>query len=426
MAPPYLQVFRKLIRMTAFLLDDATESYPTSFERVALASAEGHSERWLQETLFRHPQLLPMPEMFGHGESFVALCRELPLRYGTSTVYLDLLGVSATGRLVLVECKLWRNPEARREVIAQLFEYASLLSEWSYADLEARLKHGRGLSGVNPMFALAKARHPDLQEAAFVDAVSASLRRGEFLLAIAGDGIRSDLQSLRRLVADQSGLLSHLALLELRLYRDLSGRTLLVPAVPFKTEVVQHRVLVSSEGVPVPIDRGDVPVRMASREHDGDRVESESTSNRSANRAFWTRFIADAHFDHPDQMPPRHGGNNWVRMELPGPVAPLAAYREANGNLGFMLKFVGAEGRDALQRLIEDQAALESEVGHSLRFEVRHTAEQDGNVVGRLLVELTDGRAARIGDDAQLDWILATANALVNALRPRLAQAAVG
>ncbi|MDW3682996.1 hypothetical protein RA280_14810 [Cupriavidus sp. CV2] len=411
--------------MTAFLLDDATQPTPTSFDRVALAGAEGHNERWLQETLFRHPQLLPMPEMFGHGESFVPLCRELPLRYGTSNVYLDLLGVSATGRLVLVECKLWRNPEARREVIAQLFEYASLLSEWTYADLEARLKHGRGLSGVNPIFAMAKARHPELQEAAFVDAVSASLRRGDFLLAIAGDGIRSDLQSLRRLVSDQSGLLSRLALLELQLYRDLSGRTLLVPSVPFKTEVVQHTVLVSSEGVPVSIDRGDARERLASRELSGERIESDSIDKRLANRAFWDRFIAEVHFDHPDQMPPRHGGNNWVRMELPGPVAPLVAYRETNGNLGFMLKFVGAEGRDALQRLIEDQAALESEVGHSLRFEVRHTAEQDGNVVGRLLVELADGRVAKIGEDAQLEWFLATANALVNALRPRLAHVAI-
>jgi len=57
-----------------------------------------------------------MTEMFGHGEAFVPLCRELPLRFGTSSVFLDLLGVSPTGKLVLIECKLWRNPEARREV----------------------------------------------------------------------------------------------------------------------------------------------------------------------------------------------------------------------------------------------------------------------------------------------------------------------
>ena len=155
--------------MTAFLLDERAGDSLVLFERVSLTAANGHSERWLQERLFASPALLPMVEMFGYGESFVPLCRELPLRYGSSNVFLDLLGVSATGRLVLVECKLWRNPEARREVVAQLFEYATLLSEWTYSDLEARLKKARRLTGENPIFAAARTAHPELEEAAFVD-----------------------------------------------------------------------------------------------------------------------------------------------------------------------------------------------------------------------------------------------------------------
>ena len=75
-------------------------------------------------------------------------------------------------------CKLWRNPEARREVVAQLFEYATLLSEWTYSDLEARLKKARRLTGENPIFAAARTAHPELEEAAFVDAVNQSLVRG--------------------------------------------------------------------------------------------------------------------------------------------------------------------------------------------------------------------------------------------------------
>jgi hypothetical protein len=60
--------------------------------------------------------------------------------------------VSPTGRLVLIEYKLWRNPGSRREVVAQLFEYASLMSRLTYSDLEAKLKHTRGLTGENPIF----------------------------------------------------------------------------------------------------------------------------------------------------------------------------------------------------------------------------------------------------------------------------------
>src|ERR1700682_1891805 len=129
-------------------------------------------------TAFRVPGVVADGRDVGYGESFVPLCRELPLRYGSSNVFLDLLGVSATGRLVLVECKLWRNPEARREVVAQLFEYATLLSEWTYSDLEARLKKARRLTGENPIFAAARTAHPELEEAAFVDAVNQSLARG--------------------------------------------------------------------------------------------------------------------------------------------------------------------------------------------------------------------------------------------------------
>jgi hypothetical protein len=102
--------------MTAYLSDADALDKIVSFERTALSSTDGHNERWLQERLFTSPKLVPMTEMFGHGEAFVPLCRELPLGFGTSSVFLELLGVSPTGKLVLIECKLWRNPEARREV----------------------------------------------------------------------------------------------------------------------------------------------------------------------------------------------------------------------------------------------------------------------------------------------------------------------
>src|SRR6516225_9199801 len=39
----------------------------------------------------------------------------------------------------LVECKLWKNPEARRQVVAQTLDYVSALSRWSYADLQAKV-----------------------------------------------------------------------------------------------------------------------------------------------------------------------------------------------------------------------------------------------------------------------------------------------
>ncbi|KXV03554.1 hypothetical protein CR51_17225 [Caballeronia megalochromosomata] len=66
--------------MTTFLYDEQTSGSPAAFQPVALTAANGHNERWLQERIFELPALLLMIKMFGHGESFVPLCRELPLR----------------------------------------------------------------------------------------------------------------------------------------------------------------------------------------------------------------------------------------------------------------------------------------------------------------------------------------------------------
>jgi hypothetical protein len=66
---------------------------------------------------------------------------ELPTPAG----YADNLYITETGNLALAECKLWRNPEARREVITQIIDYAHTLANWSYDELERAVRHGKTL-----------------------------------------------------------------------------------------------------------------------------------------------------------------------------------------------------------------------------------------------------------------------------------------
>jgi hypothetical protein len=154
----------------------------------------------------------------------------------------------------------------------------------------------------------------------------------------------------------------------------------------------------------------------------GANAERDSTSNatRLANRAFWDAFISSVRFDHPDQPPPRHGGNNYVRIELTGPVTGLVAYRTADRTAGFMLKFVGEEGREVLQRLLDDQAALEAEIGEALIFEVGVLPGEINRVVGAITLAWEPPAEAVENDHMQAEWLRATANKFVNALRPRL------
>jgi hypothetical protein len=123
------------------------------FARATMVSMPGgYDERWLQELLFAHPELIPIDRIEAGAGGLLPICRELTLAREGRVVCLDLLCLTRSGRLMLVECKLWRNQQARREVVAQILEYAALLRGWSYGDLTARLKQQRGWKGKNPIF----------------------------------------------------------------------------------------------------------------------------------------------------------------------------------------------------------------------------------------------------------------------------------
>ena len=57
-----------------------------------------------------------------------------------------VLGVSPSGFLTIVETKLYRNPQSRREVLGQILDYCAQLTTWSYADLvDEGFKEGKGI-----------------------------------------------------------------------------------------------------------------------------------------------------------------------------------------------------------------------------------------------------------------------------------------
>ncbi len=87
-------------------------------------------EERLQQLLAEHPELIPIGEIEPAFSPLVFLGREVP----TSAGSLDVLYASPTGYLTLVETKLWANPEARRQVVAQIVDYATEISRWTFDD----------------------------------------------------------------------------------------------------------------------------------------------------------------------------------------------------------------------------------------------------------------------------------------------------
>lgn len=384
---------------------DPTGTTAAQFSRTDLNSSL--KEHWLQDLLFAQPALIPYDEIEPGAGSVIPLCRELSLPKPGGSVFLDMLGVAPNGRLVLVECKLWRNPQARREVVAQILEYAALLRRWSYADLTGWLKAKRGWTGENPIFDHASQHGVSLGETAFSDAVNRSLRCGDFELIVAGDGIREDMAAIAEHLQHQG---SRLTLVEFQIWKDPDGTTLVVPQIPFRTEIVRQTILVASDGGALQVqetENDDVETIM------DPNVAKARSEKRQLNRAFWQRFIDEIVFDHPDQGKPDHGGDNWVKIPLPA-GSRLTAYRTASGLLGVFL--AGENKSENYKRLALDEDEIRAEAGlEDLRFHALN-APEDRSTIG------IDRRRKEFGgDDGELEWLKDAANRLVNALRPKLA-----
>ena len=73
------------------------------------------SEADIQALVHEYPACLPIPEIDAMFSAPVPICTELNTLAGA----IDNFMVTPSGLPVLVECKLWRNPEGRREVVGQ-------------------------------------------------------------------------------------------------------------------------------------------------------------------------------------------------------------------------------------------------------------------------------------------------------------------
>ena len=191
------------------------------------------SERWLQELIDNAPNVLPVSQVYASvKDDLHSMGREITTSNGGS---IDNVLISGSGHLIVVETKLWRNHQARREVVAQILEYAQDVKHWDYEKVE-RLwwkRHGKGKT-------LHAAVAPDIDEAEWIDRVSDQMSAGEIVLLIVGDGIDSRAENLAETVAGRPDMMFRLALVELRVYSFDDQRYLIMPSTMAKTTEIQR------------------------------------------------------------------------------------------------------------------------------------------------------------------------------------------
>jgi len=209
------------------------------------------NESWFQKLLFDNPSLLPTADIEPAFSPCYSVARELPTKAGP----IDLLYLSPPGYLTIAETKLIRNPEARREVVAQTLDYAKELSQWKYDDLVESIRRTQTspLSGVSdPLLELIKGKSEfeDLDTIQFQKSVSQCLRHGRFLLLIIGDKISEDVEGLVKYLQNFAHLQFTMGLIELGLFKvnEKSDRPILVvPRIVARTSEIV-RAIVRIEG----------------------------------------------------------------------------------------------------------------------------------------------------------------------------------
>lgn len=204
-----------------------------AYERLE-AKTLGLKESWFRDAIFDEPELVIGPCRTGGrvDADEVWIPWRIEVNFGSGPI--DVLLLSSHGRIGIVETKLSYNPQKRREVVAQVLDYALSLQEADREDLPDI---------------------PDSPYAPLEEDLLDCLRSGRFLLVIAGDAL--DPRALR---LSQSMLARHLtsewdlAMVDLNVYRRHPGDpTLLV--VPELLGTVQAelrqvvRVVVQGESV---------------------------------------------------------------------------------------------------------------------------------------------------------------------------------
>ena len=218
-------------------------------------STQAYQECALQEVIDRWPGILPISDFYPSVESVCSLGREIPIPVADGAEgFIDNVLVTDDGHLVIVETKLWRNPDALREVIAQTLQYSMGVSQLSSDAFEKCLRRGdaraRRLGIDETVFQRACSELPQRADD-FEDALDRLRGNGDILLLIVGDGVRP---SAERMVAWMNKTIGtapfKLGLVELRFYDVPGSGRIIVPKSLLKTtEASRHVVTINLLGV---------------------------------------------------------------------------------------------------------------------------------------------------------------------------------
>ncbi len=350
------------------------------------------TEDWLQRAIAANLELVLSPcraaELIEEDEEWYLRGREFNLP-GIGSV--DLLLVSESGRIALVETKMSYNPEKRRAVLAQILEYALRLQD---LDAEALL----------PLPDVPATRQPSPAD------VEGHLSEGDFLLVIAGDRIDPRVARLSRgVLGDNLTLPWDLALVDVALFERASrGRSaeppdrLLVPTLVGRVQPeIRQVVRVSTD------EDGETTVKV---EHVTPSTAGDGTSRRK-----WDRTLFEAQI-----------GRAPLRPEFKELVRSILTLVDRSS--GALTATFGTGDRGSVTLKRHDKGLLELHADGRLWWRPRKFAGALGESVAKdygdaLLRLFPEARAMGVHPHATVETSARQAAALLEAIKTVLAAA---
>jgi len=372
---------------------------------------EFKDELSIQNLVFDFPSCIPVSDIDEAYNPLIPVCKELNTPVGP----LDIFMITPNGDISIIETKLWRNPESRRKVIAQILDYANELSNWSYEDLQREINRKLNRKG-NTLYEIIKENTNELliNEADFVDNVSRNLSRGKFLLIIIGDGIKEGAMNIANYLSSSAHLNFMFGMIELTLFQIDEKTRVVIPRTIVKTKEIQKFNIELPDGLVITnsiVENSNIKTKKS------DNPELEK--RREFFRKFWNEFIVELDLDDPGQPLPKNSitqnlflymDNNkssWISAYFSQSTNRVGVYfRGANNKLGIAIM-------DYLYKRFNED--IRKELGEEVIWHWDKDLVQGFSVKMRIEDVYSVENRERIKDFFK-NWI----NKFVNALRPRM------
>lgn len=196
-----------------------------------LSETEFTGEGKLQDYLEKYPTLIPLADIVEGASDLICIGREVAAGPGS----IDLLCIDKDGLLTVVETKLRRNREARREVVGQIIEYASYVSQWTADDIyrmaneyfAKSTKVDESHRGKTLEIVMQEIFGGELVDEDFTAKIQQNLRDGRIRLIIAVDELIEPLRATVTFLNSHSNF--DVLLLQVTDFQESEGRKVLVP-----------------------------------------------------------------------------------------------------------------------------------------------------------------------------------------------------